>query len=228
MIKEIRKELKEKTNKEKAEILQRFFKTGKGEYGEGDIFLGITVPELRKIVKKNKNISIADTLNLLHSKIHEERFIALLICIDKFSKESEKIFNLYLRNLKWINNWDLVDISAYRIIGEYLFDKEKTVLYNLARSGDLWERRIAIMSTFYFIKKNQFKDTINIVEILLYDKHDLIHKAVGWMLREVGKRDIKEEERFLMKSYKKMPRTMLRYAIEKFPESRRAFYLKKD
>jgi 3-methyladenine DNA glycosylase AlkD len=228
MLKGIKKELREKNNKEKAEVLQKFFKTKKGEYGEGDIFLGIAVPELRKIVKKNKDISIADVLVLLHSRIHEERFIALLIFIDKFSKESEKIFNLYLKNLRWINNWDLVDISAYRIIGEYLFDKEKTVLYNLARSNNLWERRIAIMSTFYFIRKNQFEDTINIAEILLHDKHDLIHKAVGWMLREVGKRDLKEEERFLMKNYKKMPRTMLRYAIEKFPENKRILYLKKD
>jgi 3-methyladenine DNA glycosylase AlkD len=228
MLKGIKKELREKNNKEKAEVLQKFFKTKKGEYGEGDIFLGIAVPELRKIVKKNKDISIADVLVLLHSRIHEERFIALLIFIDKFSKESEKIFNLYLKNLRWINNWDLVDISAYRIIGEYLFDKEKTVLYNLARSNNLWERRIAIMSTFYFIRKNPFEDTINIAEILLHDKHDLIHKAVGWMLREVGKRDLKEEERFLMKNYKKMPRTMLRYAIEKFPENKRILYLKKD
>ncbi len=228
MLKEIRKELKKKSNKERAEILQRFFKTWKGEYGQGDIFLGIAVPELRKIVKKNKDISITDVLSLLHSRIHEERFIALLIFIEKFSKESEKIFNLYLKNLRWINNWDLVDISAYKIIGAHLFDKEKTVLYNLARSNNLWEKRIAIMSTFYFIRNNQFKDTTNIAEILLYDKHDLIHKAVGWMLREVGKRDIKEEERFLMKNYKKMPRTMLRYAIEKFPENKRMFYLKKD
>lgn len=228
MLKEIRKELKKKSDKERTEILQRFFKTGKGEYGQGDIFLGIAVPELRKIVKKNKDISITDVLSLLHSRIHEERFIALLIFIEKFSKESEKIFNLYLKNLRWINNWDLVDISAYKIIGAHLFDKEKTVLYNLARSNNLWEKRIAIMSTFYFIRNNQFKDTTNIAEILLYDKHDLIHKAVGWMLREVGKRDIKEEERFLMKNYKKMPRTMLRYAIEKFSENKRMFYLKKD
>jgi 3-methyladenine DNA glycosylase AlkD len=228
MLKEIRKELKEKSNKEKAEIFQRFFKTKKGEYGEGDVFLGITVPELRRIVKENKAIEIEDVLQLLHSKIHEERFIALLIFIERFSKESEKIFDLYLKNLSWVNNWDLVDISAYRIIGEHLFDKEKTVIYNLARSKDLWERRVAIMSTFYFIRKNQFKDTINIAEILLYDDHDLIHKAVGWMLREIGKRDIKEEENFLKKNYKKMPRTMLRYAIEKFPEDKRKLYMKKD
>ena len=227
MLKEIREELKEKTNKEKAEVLQRFFKTKKGEYGEGDVFLGITVPELRKIAKKNKNIGIMETLQFLRSKVHEERFIALLILIDKFSEKNEKIFNLYLKNLKWVNSWDLVDISAYRIIGEYLFDKEKTVIYNLAFSENLWEKRVAIMSTFYFIRKNHFKDTINIAEILVYDNHDLIQKAVGWMLREIGKRDIREEEKFLDKYYKKMPRTMLRYAIEKFPKDKRKYYLGK-
>ncbi len=227
MLKEIREELKEKTNKEKAEVLQRFFKTKKGEYGEGDVFLGITVPELRKIAKKNKNIGIMETLQFLRSKVHEERFIALLILIDKFSEKNEKIFNLYLKNLKWVNSWDLVDISAYRIIGEYLFDKEKTVIYNLAFSENLWEKRVAIMSTLYFIRKNHFKDTINIAEILVYDNHDLIQKAVGWMLREIGKRDIREEEKFLDKYYKKMPRTMLRYAIEKFPKDKRKYYLGK-
>lgn len=228
MLKKIRKELKEKSNKEKAEIFQRFFKTQKGEYGEGDVFLGVTVPELRKIVKENKEIKIKELLQLLHSEIHEERFIAILILIEKFPKENERIFKLYLKNLKWINNWDLVDISAYRIIGEYLFDKEKTIIYKLAISNNLWERRIAIMSTFYFIRKNQFKDTKNIAKILLCDTHDLIHKAVGWMLREIGKRDMREEEDFLKKNYKKMPRTMLRYAIEKFPEGKRKFYLSKD
>jgi 3-methyladenine DNA glycosylase AlkD len=226
MIGGIKREIKEKANEEKAKILQGFFKTKKGEYGEGDIFLGVSVPELRKIAKKYKETE--DVLSLLRSKIHEERLVAILILIEKFkSEEKEKIFKLYLENTKWINNWDLVDVSCYKIVGEYLFDKKRDILYKLACSSSVWERRMAIVSTFYFIRKNDFEETLNISEMLLEDEHDLIHKAVGWMLREVGKRDVKKEEIFLKKYYKKMPRTMLRYAIEKFPEEKRASYLKK-
>ena len=225
----LKKEIKSKANSKKAKILQRFFKTGPGEYGEGDIFLGITVPEERKIAKKYNLLALKDVEELLRSKIHEERLIALFILIKHFQNGNEetqkKIFNLYLRNTKNINNWDLVDLSADKIVGAYLFNKSKAIIYKLAVSKNLWERRIAIIATFYFIKNNQYEETLKISEILLRDEHDLIHKAVGWMLREVGKRSFETEEKLLRKHYKKMPRTMLRYAIEKFPEKRRKEYL---
>ena len=227
MLTSLEKELKIKANLEKAKILQRFFKTGPGEYGEGDVFLGIVVPEIRKLVKKYSNLKIKEIIKLLHSKIHEERLTALLIMVNKFQVEEdkEKIYNLYLKNTKYINNWDLVDLSADKIIGDYLLNKPKSILYKLAKSKRIWERRISIIATFNFIKNNKFKETLKIAKILLNDEHDLIHKAVGWMLREVGKRDLKTEEKFLKKYYKKMPRTMLHYAIEKFPEKKRKQYL---
>jgi 3-methyladenine DNA glycosylase AlkD len=226
MIRRIKREIRQKSDKGKAKILQSFFKTKKGEYGEGDVFLGVSVPELRKIAKKHKKTE--NLLKLLQSKIHEERLVATLILIEKFKAgERDKIFRLYLENTKWINNWDLVDVSCYKIVGGYLFDKKRDILYKLACSSSVWERRMAIVSTFYFIRKNDFEETLNISEMLLEDEHDLIHKAVGWMLREVGKRDVKKEEIFLKKYYRKMPRTMLRYAIEKFPKEKRVFYLKK-
>jgi len=223
----LKKELKTKANPGKAKILQRFFKTGKGEYAEGNVFLGIVVPETRKIVQKYNSLRLEDVAKLLRSKIHEERLAALLIMVNKFQtgKGKEKIYNLYLKNTKYINNWDLVDLSADKIVGDYLFNKPKAILRKLAKSKSIWERRIAIMATFNFIKNNKFEETLKIAKILLNDKHDLIHKAVGWMLREVGKRDLKTEEKFLKKYYKKMPRTMLRYAIEKFPERKRKQYL---
>ena len=223
----LKKELKTKANLKKAKILQRFFKTGSGEYGEGDVFLGIVIPEVRKLVKKYSNLKIKEIIKLLHSKIHEERLIALLIMVKKFQTEEnkEKIYNLYLKNTKYINNWDLVDLSADKIVGDYLLNKPKSILYKLARSKSIWERRISIIATFNFIKENKFKETLKIAKILLNDEHDLIHKAVGWMLREIGKRDLKIEESFLRKYCKKMPRTMLRYAIEKFPEKKRKQYL---
>ncbi|MFH0859372.1 MAG: DNA alkylation repair protein [Patescibacteria group bacterium] len=228
-LKEFRKDFKSKANPKTAQALQRFFKTRKGEYGYGDIFYGIKVPETRKTAKDYQNLSFSDVQQLLKSKIHEERLAVLLILIYKFEKgdikEKQKIFNLYLKNTKYINNWDLVDLSAPRIIGKYLSDKPKSVLYKLAKSKNLWEKRIAIISTYWFIKNNQLGDTFKISAILLNDKHDLIHKAVGWMLREAGKKSIIEEEIFLKKYYKKMPRTMLRYAIEKFPEKKRRMYL---
>ncbi len=225
---ELKKEIELKADIKKAKILAKFFKTGHGEYGEGDLFLGITVPETRKMVKKYNNLKNKDVLRLLASKFHEERLLALLIMVDKFQEEKnrEEIYNLYLENTRYINNWDLVDLSAYKIVGVHLIDKPKEILYKLARSKSLWERRISIISTFYFIKNNKFEETIKLAEILLKDDHDLIHKAVGWMLREVGKRDVKKEKIFLDKYYKIMPRTMLRYAIEKFPEKERKYYLK--
>lgn len=228
-MKSIKKEIRLKANPVKAKVYQRFFKTGKGQYGEGDIFLGITIPESRAIAKKYADLSFKEIQSLLKSKIHEERLIALLILVENYKKlNEEKIVNFYLENTKYINNWDLVDLSADKIIGHYLFDKQKDILYQLAQSENLWERRIAIISTFHFIKNNQFNETLRIAEMLLKDKHDLIHKAVGWMLREIGKRDEKALERFLKINHKLMPRTMLRYAIEKFPDEKRFNYLKKQ
>jgi 3-methyladenine DNA glycosylase AlkD len=229
-LKDIRKKIESEKNPKQAVILQRFFKTGKGEYGEGDVFYGIKVPVQRTIAKMFNDLSLDDLKELIHSKIHEERLIAAFILIDQYKKGDEKkkktVFDFYLRNRKGINNWDLVDLSAPKIVGEHLLNKEKDLLYKFARSKDLWEKRIAILSTHTFIREHFFEDTLNISEILLNDKHDLIHKAVGWMLREVGNRDMETEEEFLRKHYKTMPRTMLRYAIEKFPEQKRKAYLK--
>ena len=229
-IQQIKKRLKQLANKEKAEILQRFFKTGPGEYGEGDVFIGVKVPDLRKVAKDFRDIAIKDVIILLESAIHEERLLALLILVSKYVKGNEtakkEIYKLYLNKTKYINNWDLVDVTAQHIVGDYLMDKNKAPLYSLVRSEDLWERRIAIMATFYFIRNERYEDTLKIAKILLSDKEDLIHKAVGWMLREIGKRDMVIEEAFLKQHYKEMPRTMLRYAIEKFPESKRQQYLK--
>ena len=229
-LEEIQKQLKSLGNKEKAKKHQSFFKTGPGEYGEGDVFIGVTVPELRKLAKENKTIGPNEIKQLLQSPIHEERLLSLFILIHRYSKggepEKKRIYELFLKNTKFINNWNLVDSSAGHIIGAFLFGKSKKPLYDLAKSKNLWERRISIISTFYFIKRNQFSDTLKISKILLSDKEDLIHKAVGWMLREIGKRNISIEENFLKTNYKNMPRTMLRYAIEKFPEPKRQRYLK--
>ncbi len=227
----LKKELKKSSSPHQAAVLQRFFKTGKGEYGEGDIFLGIKMPELRKLVKRYKDLNISDVLSLLESKIHEYRMTALLILVAKFNegneREKKKIFNLYLKNTKYINNWDLIDVTVAHIVGAYLFDKDRAVLYKLAKSKNLWERRIAIIATHHFIRNDDFYDTLTLAELLVDDNHDLIHKAVGWMLREVGKKDLEVEEVFLRKHYKTMPRTMLRYAIERFAEEKRMFYMGK-
>lgn len=229
MINQIKDDLLKLKNPEKAKILAGFFKTGKGQYGEGDIFLGITVPEQRRIAKRYPNATLKDIQKLLSSKVHEHRLTALLILITKYHKADavlrKSVFDFYLKNRRYINNWDLVDISAGHIIGDYLLDKDRAILFRLAGSKKLWERRIAIMATFKFLREDQFEDTLKISKALLNDEHDLIHKAVGWMLREVGKRDKGIEERFLNKHYKRMPRTMLRYAIEKFSEEERRFYL---
>ncbi|HNW96324.1 MAG TPA: DNA alkylation repair protein [Candidatus Paceibacterota bacterium] len=228
---ELQKAIKKSSNKKKADVLQRFFKTGKGQYGEGDVFVGIVVPVQRIIAKTYQNLALLDIQKLLDSKIHEERLIALLILVFQFQevdlKKRRIVFDFYLKNTKNINNWDLVDLTAPNIVGQYLLNKDRKILYKLARSKDLWKKRIAIISTFTFIKNNQFEDTLAIAGILLNDKHDLIQKAVGWMLREVGKRNLGIEEEFLQKYYQKMPRTMLRYAIEKFSEKKRKYYLMK-
>lgn len=220
--------LDKEADKNKAKILSKFFKTGKGEYGQGDIFLGIAMPIEREIAKEFSELEIEEIQELLNSKIHEKRMIALLILINKFKKanekEKEEIFNFYLSNTRNINNWDLVDLSCRDIVGGFLLDKDRNILYNLAKAENLWERRIAIISTFFFIQRNEFKDTLEISEILVNDREDLIHKAVGWMLRELGKRNSEVLESFL-KKHKDMPRTMLRYAIEKFPENKRKKYL---
>ncbi len=213
-----------------AEHSQRFFKTGKGEYGYGDKFLGIRVPILRKAVKKYKTTSLDVAVQLLHSEYHEIRLFALLLMVTQFSNadvdQQKKIYQTYLSHTQYINNWDLVDTTAHHIVGKYLEDKDRSVLYKLAKSNVLWERRIAIISTFHFIKQNDFNDCLLIAKQLLTDKEDLIHKAVGWMLREVGKRNQDMEVEFLKKHYQSMPRTMLRYAIEKFNEAERQKYLK--
>ena len=227
---EINNYLRNLADAEIASHSQRFFKTARGEYGFGDKFLGIRVPVLRKAVKKFKTIPLNTATKLLKSEFHEIRLFALLLLVSRFAKadtnEQEKIYQIYLRNTKYVNNWDLVDSSAHYIIGAYLADKDKSVLYDLLKSNSLWERRIAIMSTFYFIKNNKFDDALHISEKLLYDKEDLIHKAVGWMLREIGNRDLNVETAFLNKHYKTMPRVMLRYAIEKFSKEERQKYLK--
>jgi len=231
MLNQIICDLSELRDSEKAKKLSWFFKTGKGQYGEGDVFWGITVPEQRKIARRHTNLSLSALEKLLNSKIHEHRLTALLILILKYQKADysgkDKIFSFYLNNTKKINSWDLVDLSAPKIVGDYLFSKDTSILFKLAKSCNLWERRIAILSTFKFIANNEFKDALSISEILLNDTHDLIHKAVGWALREIGKRDRGIEEEFLRKYYLEMPRTMLRYAIEKFGEKERKFYLSK-
>ena len=232
-LEELKKELKSKANKEKAKLLQGFFKTKKGEYGEGDVFLGVIVPETRKTAIKFKSLPLNDVEQLLKSKIHEERLCALLLLVHNYNlakknndeKTKEDIFNFYLKSTNYINNWDLVDLSCHQIIGDYLKDKDKSILYQLAISSNIWDKRISIISTAAFIKDNNFEHTITISEILLNDKHDLIHKAVGWMLREMGKRNKEQLIQFLNKHYKQMPRTMLRYSIEKLPENQRKQYL---
>jgi len=224
-------ELKNASDPERAKNLSWFFKTGKGKYGEGDIFIGITVPHLREISKKYQDLDLRDLQKLLDSKIHEHRLSALMILRMQYQKSNIKdqreIVRFYLKNTKKINNWDLVDLSSHYILGNYLLARDRKILYKLARSKNLWEKRIAIITTFAFIHEKQFEDSLKISEILLNDDHDLIHKAVGWALREVGKKDKQAEINFLEKHYKTMPRTMLRYAIEKFNEKERKFYLKK-
>jgi len=231
MLTNVKQDLQKLYNPKKVKTLSRFFKTDKGQYGEGDLFLCVTVPQQRRIAKRYKNASFTDIRALLNSPIHEYRLTALLILREHYKKKENQrreIIQFYLQNISKINNWDLVDLSADHLLGNYLFEKDKTILYELAKSPNLWERRISMISTFAFIKKNNFEDTIKIAKILLQDKHDLIQKAVGWMLREIGKRDIEAEENFLKQHYKEMPRTMLRYAVERFPKEKKAFYLKKE
>ena len=230
LLKQLRKKLKSKASPQKAKVLGSFFKTGRGEYGEGDVFIGVTVPVLRKLAKDYQALSMKEIQALHQSQIHEERMLALLILMLQYQKEKannrKKIFNYYLKNTRYINNWDLVDVSAPHVVGHFLYARNRRVLHRMARTTDLWKKRIAIVATFHFIRKNEFQETLKIAKILLQDNHDLIHKAVGWMLREVGKRNRHALENFLEKQAHRMPRTTLRYAIERFDEQKRKYYLK--
>jgi len=226
-----RDEIRALANKEIAKHSLRFFKTAKGEYGHGDIFLGVRTPQIRLIAKKHIGISTTEMKTLIKSKYHEERLLGLIILVNKYSKAKDEksknqLYKIYVSSFKYVNNWDLVDVTCPHIIGKHLMDNNRSILYSWAKSDDLWTKRIAIVSTHWFIRKNDLQDTFKIAEMLLNDEHDLIHKAVGWMLREAGKRDLEKEETFLKKYYKNMPRTMLRYSIEKFPEPKRQKYLK--
>lgn len=227
----VRKELNQYINPEKADFSPRFFKTGPGEYGEGDKFLGVTVPNQRKVAKKlYKEGNLDDILTVLGDPYHEMRLTALLMLNEVFSMGDnvvkEAVYKAYLANTKFVNNWDLVDSSAHKIVGPWLEDKDKSMLHKLAKSKDLWEQRISMMATMHFVKNGDLDDTYKIAEILLDHEHDLIHKVVGWLLREAGKHDEERLHAFLKKYYKTMPRTMLRYAIEKFEKSVRDSYLR--
>ena len=228
-LQEIKQTLQSLADKKTAEHSQRFFKTAKGEYGEGDIFLGIRVPVIRKIALQYKHLPLSNILSLLKSKYHEQRLLAVIMLVNKYktanTKETETIFTIYIDNTKYINNWDLVDVSAPNIIGAHLYKRNRKLLYDFANSTDLWKKRIAILATLYFIRNNDFKDCLKLCEILLTDPHDLIHKATGWMLRETGKKHLPTEQAFLDKYASIMPRTMLRYALEKLPPAKRKHYM---
>jgi 3-methyladenine DNA glycosylase AlkD len=228
----IKKYLRRSSSKEKARVLQGFFKTGPGQYGEGDKFLGVMVPNIRRTVKEFADAPLPEVLKLLRSAFHEERLLALLLLVNKFEKGDDdmrkRIYMLYLKNKKYINNWDLVDLSAPKIVGPYLDHSSRSQLYRFVRSKNLWERRIAVLATFPYIRKGDFIDALALAETLLSDDHDLMHKAVGWMLREVGKKDVAVLEGFLRKHHGRMPRTALRYAIERFPEAKRKKYLRNE
>ena len=229
MLDVVRQRLREVATVERAAGAQRFFKTGPGEYGEGDKFLGVTVPDLRRITREFADLPLRDVRKLLTSEWHEERVLALLILVRQYERGDQStkdaIYDAYLRSTRHINNWDLVDCSAAQIVGAQLVSRSRAPLRQLAKSSSLWERRIAIIATFHYSRRGQFEDTLKIAEMLLADTHDLIHKAVGWMLREVGSRDRAAAEQFLERHAATMPRTMLRYAIEKFPDPLRKHYM---
>lgn len=228
---EIQSRLRSHASPETARVLQGFFKTGPGQYGEGDAFLGIKVPVIRAVSKHFPNVPLDTAVDLLHSHFHEERLLALLFLMRHFAAggahERESAYLAYLAHTAWINNWDLVDISAPHVVGSYLANQPRAPLYQLVRSPSLWERRIAMVATLHFIRLGDFDDTLQLARLLLNDREDLMHKASGWMLREVGKRDQKRLEAFLDQHGRAMPRTMLRYAIERFPETLRQAYLRR-
>lgn len=229
---EVRKDIDNLGNPDKAQILQRFFKTGPGQYGEGDIFWGIQVPNIREVVKKYKKLPLSEIQYLIADPVHEVRMAGALLLVENYKQADpsgkESCFDFYINHAQCFNNWDLVDLTCPQIVGAWLWDKDKKRLYDFAHSQHLWKQRIAIISTFHFLRKDEFHDTFEIAKILLDHPHDLIHKAVGWMLREVGKRNQQAETAFLTEDnrYQKMPRTMLRYAIEKYPEEQRQAFLK--
>ena len=226
-----RQRLRAAARPEHARGLQRFFKTGPGEYGEGDRFLGLRVPDVRRLVRESDGLATAGLRSLLQSRFHEERLLALLILVRRFERGTperrDQLCAFYLAHRQWVNNWDLVDQSAPRILGAWLRERPRDLLYELARSPVLWERRIAVLATFAFIRERQFEDALRLTESLLADRHDLMHKACGWMLREVGKRDLRALTGFLERHATQMPRTMLRYAIEKLPPARRQEWLRR-
>ena len=227
----LKKDLRGHADPDRKKVMSRFFKTGTGEYGEGDRFLGVTVPEQRALAKRYRDLPHRDIERLLASALHEERLVALLILIGQYGAgdagRRDAVIALYLKNRARVNNWDLVDLSADKLLGRHLLGRDPGPLFKLARSRNLWERRMAILATLHFIRNGAYGTTLEIAEILVNDEHDLMHKAVGWMLREVGKRDLGAETRFLDRHARNMPRTMLRYAIEKFPDELRIRYLKK-
>ncbi|RMF08022.1 MAG: DNA alkylation repair protein [Candidatus Neomarinimicrobiota bacterium] len=229
-INRLREQLRDLADPVRAQNLARFFQTGPGQYGEGDRFYGIRVPHLRQVAGRTELPTLDEAEHLLQSPIHEERFVALLLLIRLYRRKNPdlraQVYRLYLRNTRFINNWDLVDTSAEHIVGAWLWDKDRSPLSDLARSPLLWERRIAVLATFHFIKKGDFSTTLALAGQLVHDPEDLIHKAVGWMLREIGNRHRPTEEEFLRAHYRDMPRTALRYAIEKFPEPLRQAYLR--
>lgn len=230
VVAEIQQRLKALGDARVAEVSRRFFKTGPGQYGEGDLFRGIRVPVLRNLAKEFQSLPPTEAGRLLGSTFHEDRLLALLILVRLYARGDEatreEIYRLYLRNTRFINNWDLVDSSAEHIVGAHLWDRPRAPLHRLAKSASLWERRVAVLATFHFIKRGEFLETLALARALLSDPEDLIHKAVGWMLREIGKRDPGAEAEFLQESYRRMPRVMLRYAIERLPEEQRRRYLK--
>lgn len=229
MIESIRKEIRLQAIKSPETHLM-FFKTEKGGYAEHDRFLGVPVPALRKIAKNYRELSLKDLQQLLSSQFNEERLFALIVLVDQYQRQDnqEEIFQFYLKHKKHVNNWNLVDSSAHLIVGAHLFDKDKSLLLELAASDSLWDRRISIVSTWYFIRQEKLDWTFKLAKLLINDDHDLIHKAVGWMLREAGKKDEEALKAFLNKQATRMPRTMLRYSIEKFTPQERNFYLKMD
>jgi len=225
------RELQARRDPDRARMPQRFFKTGPGQYGEGDQFLGLTVPMLRSVARQHLGLELVEAGKLLQSGWHEARLLALLIMVGQYQRaeaaQQLAIYRLYMRSTAYINNWDLVDASASHIVGAHLQQRDRTPLLRFARSGNVWRRRIAILATFHYIKQGEFAETLRLAELLLQDEHDLIHKAVGWMLREVGKRDQAVEEGFLKTHAARMPRTMLRYAVERFAPAVRQHYLQR-
>ncbi len=228
---DLKQDLKKLADPKRAKVSAWFFKTKPGQYGHGDIFIGLTVPQQRQVARQYPDLSLADVKQLLKDKIHEFRLVGLLILVDQFNHadaaNQKAIYTFYLKNVTRVNNWDLVDLSAPNIVGQYLLNKNRAVLYSLAKSKNLWARRVSIVATYAFIKQGQLTDTFKLAKLLFTDNHDLIHKATGWMLREAGKKNQKALEKFLNRQAIQMPRTALRYAIERLPENKRLFYLKK-